>query len=166
MQPRSSAASAVAVLSTLVLSLLVVAIGAAAPPASAQDARPVSQILRDAERAALRVQHLLASVRGIEARDRVACVDAQLSQIHSTVRLALQRQQHLTAAERRGETERVARERALVGRLGDDVRRLELQARACIDPEPPLPSGVTQLTVIIEPWVPELDLSVPAVPAR
>ena len=151
--------------SRLFAAIAVIAALALARPAAAQDTvsrrATISETLRDLELAARRVRHLLTRVRegGEAQRERAICVDQNLSQIHSVLRLALEREAERAQAERRGDRLHADRERALVRRYRDDVRRLETLARLCVDPEPALPSGITQVIVTIEPWVPELNVS-------
>ncbi len=138
-------------------------------PASAQD-RPSSQerpsfaegraasstveVLRSMERASLRVARLLDASRDQVDRERTLCVDARLSELHSALRLAVERAARMQRAASRGDAAMAARERALVTRLGENARAVEAAARACVDPEPALPSGRTQVVVTIDPSVP------------
>lgn len=147
----------------LLAAIAVLAALALAHPAAAQHTlsrrATISETLRDLELAARRVRHLLTRVREGGEPQRAMCVDAHLSQIHSVLRLALEREVERSEAERRGDRLHADRERALVRRYRDEIRRLETLARLCVDPSPPLPSGITQVIVTIEPWVPELDVS-------
>lgn len=136
--------------------VLAVAFSTLALPARAQEARGAtsSEVLRSMQIASVRVQHMLDSVRRTGDAERTSCVDARLSELHGTLRLALERSRAMQLASERGERERAERERALVGRLHDHARLIEREARACVDPEPEMASGRTRVVVTIEPNVP------------
>lgn len=126
---------------------------AAAQDVSRAELAP-SEVVRSVELAASRVQRLLGSARGGGVPTRVMCVDGRLSELHSLLRLALQRSERMHQATRRGERALAERESALVGRLAARARMLERDARACIDPELGTGADRTRVTVTIEPWVP------------
>jgi hypothetical protein len=111
------------------------------------------------ERTAARVQRLLGNVRASGDRVRSVCVDGRLTEIHALLRLALERRQRLHRAVEAGDRIAVEREQALVGKLANDVRRLERQAFACVDPEPSVAAERTRVIATIEPWVPHVDVS-------
>jgi hypothetical protein len=137
--------------------------------ADAQDAAPasrVSQLVRSVETASARVQRLLSDARASGEVDRVACVDGRLSEIHSNLRLALERSERFHQAAERGDGIHARRERELVTRLASRVRELERQARECVDPEPMFEAGTTRVVVTVEPWVPEMDVSAIPEPRR
>lgn len=109
-----------------------------------------SSVVRNAELSAQRVARLLDEARASREPERVMCVDARLSQIHSLLRQALERAHRVRVAD----AAHAERERALIGRLADQIRALERDARACVDPEA---AGAerTRVVTTIEPWVPD-----------
>jgi hypothetical protein len=135
--------------------------------ASAQEragvgAARVSQLVRSVETAGERVQRLLASARGGGDPTRVMCVDARLSEIHSVMRLVLERSERLNEAARRGDRLHADRETSVVARLADRVREIERAAHACVDPEHAVGDRRTRVTVVIEPGVPTDAVDEPA----
>lgn len=139
--------------------LPVSALAQAAPERSAgtSSARPTeprpADVVRTIERTASRIQHMLGELRRAGDARQARCVDATLSQITATLRLALDRITRATRFDERGDAPMAERERALIVRLQLRARELEREARRCVDPEDVGPNR-TRVTTIIEPSVP------------
>ncbi|UJR86111.1 hypothetical protein [Sandaracinus amylolyticus] len=121
--------------------------------APAEQPRP-SEVVREIELTATRVQRTLDETRRAGRTQHASCVDEQLSQITATLRLALERTQRSQRYERERNVEMAERERALVARLLPRARELEREARRCVDPDADLESGRTRVTTIIDANVP------------
>lgn len=136
--------------------------GSAARGAALGSAQRASDVVRAIERHTSRVQHLLGEQRAAGDATRAACVDARLSEISATLRLAIERANRATRYQERGDGAMAERERALIARLASRARELERDARGCVDPEGEIAPGRTRVTVIIDPSVPRDAIEDPA----
>lgn len=138
---------------------VVVAAPAHADPPASQEA---DLALAQADRDAVRLLRLLDESRRARHVGRIACVDRQLSQLNSFGRILAFHRERLIAAQQRGDGAAVARERATIRRLTNDLRDINRAGLACVFP----PAGQSDRTVVvvtISPDTPEeRELEAPA----
>ena len=139
---------------------------AAATASSVRGELSPADVVREIARTASRVQHVLGDLRRDGSARPARCVDATLSQITATLRLALERTTRAARYERTGQPELAPRERALIVRLRVRTRELEREARHCVEPRAEVGPDRTVVTTIIEPWVPTDAIQDPRTPGR
>lgn len=123
-------------------------------------------MIREIERSVSRVLHTLGALRRAGSAHQARCVDATVSQITATLRLANERHARATRYEQRGDRDMAARERALIVRLRVRTRELEREARRCVEPDVDLGPNRTRVTTTIEPWVPTDAIQDPRTPGQ
>jgi hypothetical protein len=145
----------IALLCALLLAPLTVA--AEAPRSAAS--REARSAVATADLAGQRLLRLLGETRRAGDARRAACVDEKLTEVNSFARMISLRSQRLVAADGRGDRGETARERIVLRNLVSQLRRLEREGRACV--EPVVEGGSTEVTVLIAPDTPREDLILP-----